>query len=212
MPNFRMQAVGLTRRRLAPLAALVGVLALPSVASAQIKSPGAHPDYSVELEPHFVVDWGDHDYPGDEEAIGLGLRATIPFLDNGPVSTINNNMGIGFGLDWTHNGDACDFWFYRGNRYNDDCSVDNFHFPVVVQWNFWLTPIISVFGEAGLDVVHTRWEWDNCPWDFDCDDSDTDVEPAFWGGGRFLFGEGSSVGGVVRVGWPYLSLGIGILI
>ena len=74
------------------------------------------------------------------------------------------------------------------------------------------TPIISVFGEAGLEIEHTRWEWDNCPWGNDCKDSDTDVEPVFWGGGRFLFGRGSNVGGVVRLGWPYLSLGVGILL
>ena len=44
----------------------------------------------------------------------------------------------------------------HGNRvYDDDCSVDVFMAPVVVQWNFWLTPIISVFGEAGLaDRAH----------------------------------------------------------
>ena len=198
---------------LSSFAVSAAILTLPALATAQIKSPGAHPDYSVELEPHFVLDWAEHYGYGNDEAIGLGLRATIPFLDNGPISTINNNMGIGFGLDWTHNGDACDFFFWRGNRYGYECTVDNFHFPVVVQWNFWLTPIISVFGEAGLDIVHTRWEWDNCGAPgFECDGSDTDVNFAFWGGGRFLFGEGSSVGGIVRLGWPYISLGIGILL
>lgn len=199
-------------RVLLPLAAFSAALALPTLASAQIKQPGAHPKYSVELEPHLVLDWGGHDGPGDDEAIGLGLRATIPFLDNGPISKINNNMGIGFGLDWAHNGDACDGWRW-GNRYwNDDCTVDIFMLPVVVQWNFWLTPIISVFGEAGLQIERVHWEWDNCPWGNNCDDTDTDLEPVFWGGGRFLFGRGSNVGGVVRLGWPYVSLGVGILL
>ena len=81
-------------------------LVVAPLASAQIKRPGAHPKYSFELEPHLVLDWGNHDGPGNDEGIGLGLRATIPFLDNGPISKINNNMGIGFGLDWAHNGDA----------------------------------------------------------------------------------------------------------
>jgi hypothetical protein len=193
-------------------------LTFTSEASAQIKSPGAHPDYSVEIEPHLVIDWAEHYGYGDDEAIGLGLRATIPFLDNGPIDTINNNMGIGFGLDWTHNGDACDYWPWWGNpnfrdpRYRYGCTVDNFHLPVVVQWNFWLTPIISVFGEAGLDIVHTRVDWEDCPPGWDCEDSDTDLNPAFWGGGRFLFGANSNVGGVVRLGWPYVSLGVGILL
>jgi hypothetical protein len=199
------------------VAAGAAALLATQAVNAQIKQPGAHPDYSVELEPHFVLDWGRHYGYGDDEAIGLGLRATIPFLDNGPIKTINNNMGIGFGLDWTHNGDACDWWPWGRNpdrRFRYDCTVDNFHFPVVVQWNFWLHPIISVFGEAGLDVVHTRWEWENCGAiaGYDCDGSDTRIRFAFWGGGRFLFGADSNVGAVVRLGWPYISVGIGILL
>jgi hypothetical protein len=204
-------------RRVLVAAAGTAALLATQAANAQIKQPGAHPDYSVELEPHFVLDWARHYGWSRNEAIGLGLRATIPFLDNGPISSINNNMGIGFGLDWTHNGSACDRYPWRRERdWRYDCTVDNFHFPVVVQWNFWLTPIVSVFGEAGLDVVHTRWSWEFCDnWDSrwgSCDGSDTDVNFAFWGGGRFLFGANSNVGGVVRLGWPYISLGIGILI
>jgi hypothetical protein len=177
-------------------------------AAAQIKRPGAHPQYSVELEPHLVLDWNDHDGPDDDEGIGLGMRATIPFLDNGPVSTINNNMGIGFGLDYVWNDDDHCGWRRNDNDFFDeDCNWNVFYVPVVVQWNFWLTPIISVFGEAGFGLERTHWEVDGC-----CEDSDTDVEFLFWGGGRFLFGANSSVGGIVRVGWPYLSLGVGILI
>jgi len=200
-------------RTLLPVAASALSLLVPALAAAQIKQPGAHPKYSVELEPHLVFAWGAHHGPADDDAVGVGLRATIPFLDNGPISKINNNMGIGFGLDWAHNGDACGGRWRWGNRYWDDnCTVDIFELPVVVQWNFFLTPIISVFGEAGLTIERVHWEWDNCPWGADCDSTDTDIEPAFWGGGRFLFGKGSSVGGIVRLGWPYVSLGVGIML
>jgi hypothetical protein len=194
-------------RFVAPVAAAACVLGAPALASAQIKSPGAHPKYSVELEPHFIIDWNDHNGPDDDEALGLGMRATIPFLDNGPISTINNNMGIGFGLDYAWNDNACNNWRWRNRFWNDNCSWNVFYVPVVVQWNFWLTPIVSVFGEAGLAIERTHWEVDGC-----CEDSDTDLEFLFWGGGRFLFGANSSVGAVVRLGWPYISLGIGILI
>lgn len=198
--------------------AALSTLLLPALASAQIKQPGAHPKYSVELEPHLVVDWDNNRW--DDELLGLGLRATIPFLDNGPISTINNNMGIGFGLDWVHSGDAhCDtgWWWGRGGPnwwYRSNCTVDVFHLPVVVQWNFWLTPIISVFGEAGIEINRWHADWDPCPanTNIDCDRSHTGVYPVFWGGGRFLFGAHSTVGGVVRLGWPYISLGVGILI
>src|SRR5262249_49694311 len=94
---------------------LVALVLFSAPASAQIKEPGAHNDYVVELEPHFILDWYDYGYGpggpynfyGEGEAYGVGMRATIPFLKNGPIPKINNNMGIGFGLDWAHNGNAC---------------------------------------------------------------------------------------------------------
>lgn len=196
-------------------AVTAGTLALlwPALSEAQIKQPGAHPKYSVELEPHLVFDWSNHGWGGDDDdAFGPGLRATIPFLDNGPISKINNNMGIGFGLDWAHDGDACGGrWRWKGDWYNDaDCEIDVFFLPAVVQWNFFLTPIISVFGEAGLVIQRVSWDVEPCAGD--CDGSDMEVDPAFWGGGRFMFGANSSVGGIVRLGWPYISLGVGIML
>src|SRR5262245_31213195 len=67
-------------------------------ASAQIKQPGAHPDYSLELDPHLVIQHA-HGPFFDDEGIGFGLRASIPFVRNGPIPQINNNMGISFGGD-----------------------------------------------------------------------------------------------------------------
>jgi hypothetical protein len=199
------------RSQLHPLTAILiagCVLGTPALASAQIKRPGAHPDYVVELEPHLVLDWNDHDGPDDDEGFGLGMRATIPFLDNGPISSINNNMGIGFGLDYVwSDDDHCGWRRGRNDFFDESCEWNTFYLPVVVQWNFWLTPIISVFGETGFGIERTHWEVEGC-----CEDSDTDIEFLFWGGGRFLFGAGSPVGGVVRLGWPYISLGVGILI
>ncbi|MEI9948895.1 MAG: hypothetical protein WDO74_07900 [Pseudomonadota bacterium] len=82
---------------------VLGVLSLPALASAQIKQPGAHAHYSAELEPHLVVQWDEY-APCANAGFGPGFRATIPFLDNGPIPKINNNMGISFGLDWAHSG------------------------------------------------------------------------------------------------------------
>ena len=201
-------------------------LSFPALAQSVIKNPGNHPEYSVELEPHFVLRWDEpDDAPWADEGVGLGLRATIPFLHQGPIKTINNSMGIGFGLDWTHYEDACWDWgwgfFGRPGRPDprfwgtDDCTADSFAFPVVLQWNFWLTPIISVFGEPGLEFVHTRWEWSwycnglgapICEYD----DSDNEIEFVFYAGGRFMFGD--TVGAVVRLGWPAVSAGVTFLL
>jgi hypothetical protein len=87
-----------------------------------IKHPGVHPDYVFEAEPHAIVD------PFDKFAPGVGFRGTIEIVDNGFVSSINNTVGIGFGVDWTEK---------------------HVRVPVVMQWNFWLSRNWSVFGEPG---------------------------------------------------------------
>jgi len=67
-------------------------------AGAQIKQPGAHADYSLEVDPHLVVQHARGPF-FDDEGLGLGLRLSIPLVRNGPIDTINNNMGISFGGD-----------------------------------------------------------------------------------------------------------------
>ncbi len=110
------------------------LVALPAGAVNIIKRPGLHPDYVFEAEPHLVVGF---DLPGGGKdklgtAFGPGFRGTIELVDNGFVKTINNTVGIGFGLDWLSPTDKNVFWV-----------------PVVMQWNFFLTEKWSVFGEPG---------------------------------------------------------------
>lgn len=169
---------------------------LTSHTKAQIKSPGAHQMYSVELEPHALVQW-DVD-PGDE-GLGLGMRASIPVIDNGPVTTINNSFAIGFGLDWAWSGD-CDRRF-------DDCDAHNISIPVVAQWNFYFTPVVSAFAELGFAIVFETWDYDVAVGD----DDEFDVDPGlyFLVGPRFTFGD---VAIPIRIGWPYLSVGVSFLI
>jgi len=202
-----------------PLLALLSVLlvAQPALAESVIKHPGDHPDYVVELEPHGLLQWHRSEF-GDE-GFGLGARVNISLMKNGPITKINNNMAIGFGLDYVWFDDPCErgWWWWRGgpNRPGPgfvgpgwDCSGSTLWFPVVLQWNFWLTDIISVFGEPGLAIEHSWWDVEcgfGCSWD----DSDTDVEFVFWGGARFMFSD--TVGLTVRLGTPYLSVGASIL-
>jgi hypothetical protein len=201
-----------------PLTALLAsaafglVFAASNSASAQIKQPGAHPRYSVELDPHLVLAWdGPFNNHFDDEGIGLGLRATIPIIEQGPIKKINNSLGIGFGGDFIFYGDG--HCRYGRWDYQDDCSGTSLFLPVVAQWNFWLTPSISVFGEPGLAIRYSSLHREYpCGNEF-CDDDDTDLDfiPfVLWGGGRFLVGD--SVGITVRLGWPYLGVGVGFLI
>lgn len=191
---------------------LLGLLATPALASAQIKQPGAHPHYSVELEPHVLVQWNES---CASDGFGPGFRATIPFLDNGPIPKINNNMGIGFGLDWAHSGinSRCPAYYRNGIYYGDGYTADIWQIPVVVQWNFFLLPKVSVFGEAGLVLQHRRYDGAySCGPGNVCygPGSDNGVDASFSAGGRFLVSD--SVGFLLRLGYPYLSAGVSILL
>ncbi|NRA35745.1 MAG: hypothetical protein HRU17_20665 [Polyangiaceae bacterium] len=98
---------------------------LPAAADQGVLSlPGAHPSYNFELEPH-VIGAPIHDLN-----LGLGVRGTFVIVDNGFISSINNSVGIGVGVDYTK----------------------HFMIPVVMQWNFWLTRNWSVFGEPGVNL------------------------------------------------------------
>lgn len=184
-------------------------------AEGTIKNPGDHPKYSVELEPHGLLDWDNYWWGGT--GFGLGMHAVIPFLDNGPISTINNNMGIGFGLNWAHFSDnACGFAVGpRGQFIAGECDVsaNSIKIPVFVQWNFFFTRVVTVFGEAGFGIYHDWTSYSpaaGCPVGASCTASDTGAFPYFEGGGRFLFGD--TIGLTVRIGYPYLTLGASFLL
>jgi len=192
-----------TSRIALSLVPALAAIAWPALAEAQIKQPGAHPRYSIELEPHLIVQHSD-DWLAEDEGFGPGLRLTIPLIHDGPIPTINNSLGIGFGMDVA-------FYDECQRRPNDDCDARMLWFPVVAQWNFFFTKVVSVFGEAGFGIVHRSADWDNGCLSDDCDETDLDLfQPQFFGGGRFLFSD--SVGLVVRLGTPYVSIGATFLL
>lgn len=177
---------------------VLGALVLASStagAESIIKNPGDHPRYSFEAEPHLALD----PY-GGRTGFGPGFRGTFTVLHNGFVSTINNSIGIGVGLDW--------LFYDRDCPRNVDCDqVTDALLPVVLQWNFWLHPQWSVFGEPGV-AFHIR----NGP------DDKFRLDPfVIYGGARFHFSE--SVALTFRVGAPVwrdwgstLSVGVSFLL
>jgi hypothetical protein len=172
-----------------------------------IKQPGDHPRYAVEIEPHVV--FAAFLPRAGNTGFGLGGRFSIPLVHNGFVSTINNNVAIGFGLDWIHY-NGCYRGYYFVNGYCSD--LNSFVLPVVLQWNFFLSTHWSVFGEPGLALTYASYQGDclaydnagrpigpSCP-------STLNVEPfVFFVGGRYHFSE--SVALTMRVGYPYFSVG-----
>ncbi len=68
--------------------------------------------------------------------------------------------------------------------------------PIVMQWNFWLSTHWSVFGEPGIVIG--------------AGGARTQVEPAFFAGGRFLFTDRVTL--ALRLGYPALSVGVSFLL
>jgi hypothetical protein len=200
------------------LAALAWLF-LPATSHAQaiIKQPGNHANYAVEIEPHLAFQWTDR--VGANDGFGPGARVNIPFMHNGPISSINNNMGISFGLDVTF-GDGGPGWCYgrydpRFRLNGEDCNVTEFWLPVAMQWNFYLTKVISVFGEPGFAIAHRRWSYNYfCDGNVGpyCDTTYTsnNLEFIFAAGGRFMFTD--RIGATVRLGFPMLTAGINFLL
>ena len=127
------------------------------------------------------------------------------------IESINNNMGIGFGLDWAHFGDAC--YNVRGEfrNWRGDCSMNDFWLPVVWNWSFFFSDLISAFIEPGLAIEHTRWDGGLCNGDF-CPygKNDTDLEFVLWLGVRFHLSDEFAL--VIRLGHPSLNFGPAFLL
>jgi len=158
-----------------------------------IKHPGEHPTYSFEAEPHLAI------APFRADGVGPGFRGTFVAVDNGFISSINNSIGIGVGLDWVFYGENC-----GGTPRNCSTRSDAI-VPVVLQWNFWLHPHWSVFGEPGV-AFHFRSHDDH---DFAFD--------AFtiYGGGRYHFNDHIAL--TLRLGAPLIhdnviSVGVSFLL
>lgn len=175
-------SVSLSRRPLRSLKApslaialFLGLVWTPSRARAEglIKRPGAHNHYAFEVEPHLNL----YMYNGSKAHVGPGVRVSIPFMHNGPIDTINNNMAITFGMDT---------YFPPGGY--------GVAIPVAAQWNFYFTDIVSVLGEVGIVT-----NFGNFP-----GFTVSVLDPYIQGGARFQFGK---AGVLVRVGYPSFSVG-----
>ncbi len=166
-----------------------------------IRTPGDHPSYKVEIEPHVLLGWGDI-YAGN--SYGLGARFAIPIVENGFVPSINNSVAIGFGVDLLHY-DGC---YFKGAS----CSANFLQFPVVMQWNFFVAPKWSVFGEPGLylykgffeSVCNVNGNQQNCN-----EPTQFGIRPAIYIGGRYYFNEHVTL--TMRLGYPTFSLGVSFM-
>jgi len=170
-----------------------------------IRSPGDHSRYAFEAEPHLLLGWVDAPGIASGAGIGLGFRGTVVLVNNGFVPSINNSIGIGFGADWVH--------YSHGTQhcnpnpgpaggcysYSDSESVNNLWFPVVMQWNFFLSRQWSVFGEPGLAIRYSGFQ----------EGHELTVEPELYVGGRWHFSDWMTL--TMRLGYPTFSAGVSFM-
>jgi hypothetical protein len=190
------------------LLALLAVSAWPTPARADtliIKNRGDHPHYWFEAEPHVVLGFIEPPGYAAGTGFGLGFRGSIPIVRNGFVPSINDSVAIGFGVDFAHygRGDFCN----DGGNLNNNCSrtringFNEFYFPVVLQWNFFLSRNWSVFGEPGLALNYHSWGGPRS----------IDVDPfIFFLGGRYHFTDKVTL--TMRIGYPAFSVGCSFLL
>jgi hypothetical protein len=203
---------------------LCSVLAFSALAAKEaraqesiIRQPGNHPNYGIEIEPHLLASFL---LTRAGEGVGIGGRFTIPVVKNGFISSINNNVGIGFGLDWAHY-NGCYYYYYYDPRFGYDCpSFNTFIIPVVMQWNFFLGRHWSVFGEPGLAFEYGTFG--SCPGyyvdargvvhNYPCPVAPNhfNFDPfVLFVGGRYHFSDGVAL--TMRIGWPYFSFGVSFM-
>jgi hypothetical protein len=182
----------------------------PASAQGTVKQDGAHPSYKLELEPHLALGWVRP--PGDANGAGIGggLRLNIPVADRGLIDGVNDSVAIGLGLDVLHHtgggpvaGDCAE---YVGTGAERICirvagagGPSNYILlPVVFQWNFFLSPEWSVFGEPGLGGYIQFRQLDGS--------TDGGFFPVFQAGGRYHFSEKVTL--TLRAGYPDLTIGL----
>jgi|CZKU01.1.fsa_nt_gi hypothetical protein len=176
-----------------------------------IERPGDHVPYSVELEPHLAFGVSDPPGAGTQSGFGAGVQASFELAHNGFVGSINDSVAIGVGADFLHySGDAAPLAgacrrFVPGPAGTNVCvevtqtgGRSNYMFlPVVLQWNFWLSPRWSAFVEPGLSLY-----W--------LDYGTLGASPAFFFGGRAHVTDRVTI--TLRIGYPTFTLGASFLL
>jgi hypothetical protein len=182
----------MTRKTTLKFAALLTLsLVAPAAARAEgtIKNPDDHPHYIAELEPHLSFRNDNYFASG----IGVGGRFSFPIVDPGFVKGINDTIAIGTGLDLSFLNHC-----YYGNQVG--CGETVVSIPLVMQWNFYVAPHISVFGEPGFELYF--YNFNDCPGNACNGYSRTHFAPfVLYGGMRYHFSDVVAI--TPRIGVDY---------
>ena len=197
---FRTAVLNVAARwRIGRVIALAAVALLASTRGAHadgtITTPGDHPNYRIELEPHVTLGW-DNVYASS--GVGVGGRFSIPVVQNGFIPSLNNTIAVSFGVELLHYG-GC----YRYST--QACGANYLFFPIAMQWNFFVARQWSVFGEPGFTIF--QGFFDKCPSGaLGCVDAPTlGWRPTLAVGGRYHLSEHVAL--TARIGYPAFTLG-----
>jgi hypothetical protein len=190
------------------LAVVLGAT-LANAGDQTIRTPGDHPHYAIEVEPHGLFGFGGLGAWGGF-GFGAGLRLSIPVMQNGFIPKINNSVAITFGGDFLHY-ENCYSTIY-GLGYG--CAANYLYFPVALQWNFFVAQKWSVMAELGAAPYYGFFDnyCDNLNQQqrlFCTSPSHFSVTPWFNAGGRYHFNEHVAL--TLRIGWPTFSVGVSFM-
>lgn len=156
-----------------------------------------HPRYAAEIELHATIAAFDRFFVG----MGGGARVTIPVWDHTPFKGIDDDLGVGIGLD------VIRYAAYKpADPAEPTLRVAAYYVPIYLQWNVWLGARASMFLEPTL-VWRTADYIDSCttvPSNKPCA-KESRFLPTGALGLRFRIAD--HVSGTLRVGWPMASIG-----
>lgn len=155
----------------------LGTTALSSQAHANIRRPGGGRTFSIE--PH--LGFGYYNVAG-----ALGVRFSLPILQNGFIPSINNAVFFNFGVDVYSN-----------------FKVFSMGIPLTLHWSFYFTRRFSMFFELGANIFLNSGLFSGGGFEFGINNWLTGAL-----GLRYKFTPRFAL--LLRVGSPYSSLGIEI--
>jgi hypothetical protein len=152
--------------------------------------------YGLEADFHFS--FAAENVYGNSGA-GAGVRLGIP-LAIGSLGRLPSNLALSFGGDVVN---------YQNCYYADRCNANYVMVPVAAQWNLWVAPRVSIFGEAGA-FAYRGW-FDGCaPGDVGCNaPRDFGILPTLAVGARVRFGYHANL--IARLGYPTTTIGISFM-
>jgi len=190
---------------------LVLLLFVPTTAAAQsiIRNGSASRSYKLEIEPRGILTPFSPPRGSADVGVGGGVNFGINLAPTGFLPSVYDSVALTLGIDTVQyfGGAAAtsDCVEWQGSGSSAICVKTSagggpalvFYTPVTMQWNFYLTPKWSVFGEPGLAMFFRTASHQSLS---------VGATPLIFVGGRYHFSNTATL--TMRIGYPYTTLGV----